>query len=64
MSAQRAWVGDLVRDGDGRRAIITDVRADGTVWVLRPLTGGGPHWETDDPDSLEILARSEARDSW
>lgn len=62
MSAQRAWVGDLVRDGDGRRAIVTNVRAGGTVWVLRPPTGGGPDWETDDLDSLEILARSEARD--
>lgn len=63
MSARRAWVGDLVRDGGGRRAIVTDLRAGGTVWVLRPPTGGGPHWETDDPDSLEILARSEARDT-
>ncbi|MFD9814460.1 hypothetical protein [Streptomyces sp. NPDC059080] len=63
MSARRAWIGDFVRDGDGRRAVVTDVRANGTVWVLRPPTGGGSHWETDAPDSLEILARSEARDS-
>ncbi|MET9059153.1 hypothetical protein ABZX99_15175 [Streptomyces antibioticus] len=62
MSARRAWVGDLVRDGGGRRAIVTDVRAT-CVWVLRPPTGGGPHRETDDPDSLEILTRSEARDT-
>ncbi|MCG7523361.1 hypothetical protein MHW47_02720 [Streptomyces sp. OfavH-34-F] len=64
MSAQHAWVGDLVRDGDGRRSIVTDVHVGRTVWVLRPPTGGGPHWETDDPDSLELLTRSEARDSW
>lgn len=63
MTAARAWVGDLVRDGSGRRAIVTDVRAGGTVWVLRPPTGGGPHWETDDPDPLEILARSGTRDN-
>ncbi|GAA3175878.1 MULTISPECIES: hypothetical protein [Streptomyces] len=63
MSARRAWVGDLVQDDDGQRAIVTDVRANGTVWVLRPPTEGGCHWETDDPDSLEILARSGARDS-
>ncbi|MFI2432093.1 hypothetical protein [Streptomyces sp. NPDC018693] len=65
MSAQRAWVGDLVRDGGGRRAVVTDVRADGTVWVLRPPTGGGSHWETADPDSLDILAPSgTAWDNW
>ncbi|MBP2582247.1 hypothetical protein J3A78_002725 [Streptomyces sp. PvR006] len=39
MTAGRAWVGDLVRDGDGRRAIVTDVRAGGTGWMLRPPTG-------------------------
>ncbi|MFD5191284.1 hypothetical protein ACFWMU_24590 [Streptomyces sp. NPDC058357] len=58
MSAKRAWVGDLVKDGSEQRAIVTDVRAGGTVWVLRPPTGGGPHWDTDDPDSLEVLAPS------
>ncbi|MFE8941687.1 hypothetical protein ACFYNX_29950 [Streptomyces sp. NPDC007872] len=63
MSARRAWVGDLVRDGDGRRAIVTDVRADGTVWVLRPPTGGGPCWEIDDPDSLKVLAPSGGGDN-
>ncbi|CAM5539729.1 hypothetical protein GCM10010230_20300 [Streptomyces narbonensis] len=63
MTAERAWVGDLVRDGTGRRAIVTDVRAGGTVWVLRPPTGGGPNWETDAPDTLEILARAGTRDS-
>ncbi|MFI5831678.1 hypothetical protein ACIA6C_31230 [Streptomyces sp. NPDC051578] len=63
MSARRAWVGDLVRDGDGRRAIVTDVRAGGTVWVLRPPTGGGPCWETDDPDSLNVLAPSGGEDN-
>ncbi|MFF5766738.1 hypothetical protein ACFY8F_29840 [Streptomyces tanashiensis] len=57
MTAKRAWVGDLVRDARGRRAIVTDVRAGGTVWVLRPPTGGGPYWETADPDTLEILDR-------
>ncbi|MEW1615848.1 MULTISPECIES: hypothetical protein [unclassified Streptomyces] len=57
MTAARAWVGDLVRDGCGTRAIVTDVRARGTVWVLRPQVGNGPHWETDDPDTLEIIAR-------
>ncbi|WP_435185708.1 hypothetical protein [Streptomyces sp. bgisy126] len=63
MTAEQAWVGDLVRDGSGRRAIVTDVRAGGAVWVLRPTTGGGPHWETDDPGTLEILVRSGDRDS-
>ncbi|MFJ9817684.1 hypothetical protein ACIRU3_20920 [Streptomyces sp. NPDC101151] len=62
MSARRAWVGDLVRDGGGRRAIVTDVRDSGTVWVLRTPVGGGPYWETDDPDSLEIIAPSGAGD--
>ncbi|MFD2008456.1 hypothetical protein [Streptomyces narbonensis] len=42
---------------------MTDVRAGGTVWVLRPPTGGGPNWETDAPDTLEILARAGTRDS-
>ncbi|MGW3559376.1 hypothetical protein ACWDNT_18710 [Streptomyces sp. NPDC000963] len=63
MTTGQAWVGDLVRDGSGRRAIVTDVRAGGSVWVLRPPTGGGPHWETDDPGTLEILVRSGDRDS-
>lgn len=63
MTVERAWVGDLVRDGSGRRAIVTDVRAGGTVWVLRPPTGGGPHWETDGPNTLEVLARARTRDS-
>ncbi|MYW08733.1 hypothetical protein GT034_10310 [Streptomyces sp. SID2563] len=58
MTAEQAWVGDLVRDGSGRPAIVTDVRAGGTVWVLRPPAGGGPHWETDDPRTLEIRVRS------
>ncbi|MFI8514051.1 hypothetical protein ACIGHB_23275 [Streptomyces sp. NPDC085460] len=62
MSARRPWVGDLVRDGDGRRVIVTDVRDSGTVWVLRTPAGGGPDWETGDPDSLEILDMSGARD--
>ncbi|WP_175411931.1 hypothetical protein [Streptomyces sp. TRM64462] len=64
MSDQRAWVGDVVRDSDGRRAIVTDVRAGGSVWVLRPLAGGGPDWETDDPDSLEVLASSGTWNTW
>lgn len=63
MTARRAWVGDLVRDGNGRRAIVTDVRAGGTVWVLRPPTGGGPYWETGDPDSLQVLAPSGGGDN-
>ncbi|MFB7364713.1 hypothetical protein [Streptomyces hydrogenans] len=63
MSARRAWAGDLVRDGGGRRAIVTYIRAGGTVWVLRPPTGGGTPGETNDPDSLDILARSEATDT-
>lgn len=62
MTAARAWVGDLVRDGCGTRAIVTDVRARGTVWVLRPPVGGGPHWETDDPDTLEIIAHRGVHD--
>ncbi|MFI8258242.1 hypothetical protein [Streptomyces filamentosus] len=57
MTAERAWVGDLVRDAKGRRAIVTDVRAGGTVWVLRPPTGGGPCWETDAPGTLDVLDR-------
>ncbi|MBT2478992.1 hypothetical protein [Streptomyces sp. ISL-94] len=57
---RRAWVGDLVKDEDGREAIVTDVAAD-TVWILRSVdTFLGDQWITTDPDSLLVL-RSRAQ---
>ncbi|MFD3329622.1 hypothetical protein [Streptomyces sp. NPDC058701] len=57
MKGPRAWVGDEVTDPEGRAAIVTDVRAGGTVWVLRPVYGGNSHirWETEQPDPLGIV---------
>ncbi|MER6250723.1 hypothetical protein ABT224_04935 [Streptomyces sp. NPDC001584] len=51
----RAWVGDLVKDEDGRLAIVTDVVA-GAVWILRPADVLlSDQWITTDPDSLSVL---------
>ncbi|MEV8340004.1 hypothetical protein ACFU76_01175 [Streptomyces sp. NPDC057539] len=61
MSRVRAEVGDLVRDGTGRQAIVTDIRQKQT-WVLRRPAGGMAHqWETDDPDSLHVLETRASR---
>ncbi|MDJ0461899.1 hypothetical protein [Streptomyces sp. H27-C3] len=55
MSGARAEVGDLVRDGTGREAIVTDIKQ-GKTWVLRPPAGVMTRqWETEDPDSLHVL---------
>ncbi|NBE49890.1 hypothetical protein [Streptomyces boluensis] len=54
MSRARAEVGDLVEDETGQRAIVTDIRH-AEVWILRPPSGTTPQWETDDPDSLQVL---------
>ncbi|MFJ3516533.1 MULTISPECIES: hypothetical protein [unclassified Streptomyces] len=54
-SSRPAWVGDLVKDEDGRIAIVTDVAA-GAVWILRPVGClFADLWTTTDPDSLFVL---------
>ncbi|WP_329356708.1 hypothetical protein [Streptomyces anulatus] len=61
MSGARAEVGDLVRDGVGQQAIVTDIKQ-GRTWVLRRPAGGMAHqWETDDPDSLQVLETRASR---
>ncbi|MFD4634765.1 hypothetical protein ACFVYR_29055 [Streptomyces sp. NPDC058284] len=61
MNGVRAEVGDLVRDGTGKQAIVTDIKQKRT-WVLRRPAGGMSHqWETDDPDSLHVLETRTAR---
>ncbi|MFE1556122.1 hypothetical protein ACFW6V_14235 [Streptomyces sp. NPDC058734] len=56
MSRPRAWVGDQVLDAHGYNAVVTDVRAGGSVWVLRPAHGGTTHvWETSDPSTLIVI---------
>lgn len=56
----KPWVGDEVYDGaTGRKAIVTDVQG-GSQYILRPHTGGGPHWVAEDPERLKFLGRSEA----
>jgi hypothetical protein len=51
----RAEVGDLVEDAGGHHAIVTDIKHS-TTWVLRPVSGGTTtQWETDDPDSLQVI---------
>ncbi len=61
MSGMRARVGDLVRDGIGQQAIVTDIKQ-GQTWVLRRPAGGMAHqWETDDPDSLHVLETRTSR---
>ncbi|MEV6957474.1 hypothetical protein [Streptomyces sp. NPDC051183] len=59
MSGPLAWVGDQVTDADGRAAIVTDVRASGTVWVLRPVYTGNfaTRWETTKPETLGVVKR-------
>ncbi|MFJ4861447.1 MULTISPECIES: putative ATP-grasp-modified RiPP [unclassified Streptomyces] len=45
----------MVKDEDGRVAIVTDVAA-GAVWVLRPADALlSDQWITTDPDSLSVL---------
>ncbi|MFE7659564.1 hypothetical protein [Streptomyces celluloflavus] len=64
MNAGRPWVGDLVEDDQGRRAIVTDVKEAGTVWVLRPVAGGfTAQWQTTHPDSLEVIRRRGEHDT-
>ncbi|MFJ4972440.1 hypothetical protein [Streptomyces sp. NPDC088755] len=69
MTGQRAEVGDVVEDTQGQRAIVTDIRRDGT-WVLRPRCGPtAAQWETTDPDSLRVVQSRAARfssapDTW
>lgn len=63
MNAGRPWVGDLVEDGEGRRAIVTDVKEAGTVWVLRPVGGFTTQWQTTHPDSLEVIRRRGEHDT-
>ncbi|WP_328763171.1 MULTISPECIES: hypothetical protein [unclassified Streptomyces] len=64
MNAGRPWVGDLVEDEHGRRAIVTDVKEAGTVWVLRPAGGGfTTQWQTTDPDGLEVIRRRGEHDT-
>lgn len=61
MSRVRAEIGDLVRDGTGPQAIVTDIKQ-GRTWVLRRPAGGMSHqWETDDPDSLHVLETRTSR---
>ncbi|MFF3215592.1 hypothetical protein ACFYYB_33805 [Streptomyces sp. NPDC002886] len=57
------WVGDEVTDGDGRAAMVTDVRAGGTVWVLRPVYTGNftTRWETEHPETLGVVKRRSER---
>jgi hypothetical protein len=57
----RAEVGDLVEDGEGHQAIVTDIKH-GETWVLRPPSGGTTtQWETDDPSSLHVLETRASR---
>ncbi|MEU7601747.1 hypothetical protein [Streptomyces sp. NPDC041003] len=54
-SRRWAWVGDLVEDGNGLKAIVTDVTA-GAVWTLRaPDAFLADQWTATDPDSLSVL---------
>ncbi|MGW6054821.1 hypothetical protein [Streptomyces sp. NPDC055189] len=54
MSRVREEIGDLVQDGTGQQAIMTDVKQ-GRTGVLRRPSGGTAHqWETDAPDSLHV----------
>ncbi|MFD4767550.1 hypothetical protein [Streptomyces niveus] len=69
MTGKRAEVGDVVDDVADQRAIVTDIRRDGT-WVLRPRCGPTTaQWETADPDSLRVVQSRAARfssepDTW
>lgn len=61
MTRERAEVGDLVQDEQGRRAIVTDIKQ-GSTWVLRPPSGGmTAQWETEDPGSLQVLETRASR---
>ncbi|MFF9508119.1 hypothetical protein ACF1BU_19535 [Streptomyces sp. NPDC014724] len=61
MSRVGAEIGDLVRDGTGQQAIVTDIKQ-GRTWVLRRPSGGTAYqWETDDPDSLHVLETRASR---
>lgn len=60
MTRARAEVGDLVQDAAGRHVIVTDIKQ-GTVWVLRPVSGTTTQWETDDPDTLHVIETRAAR---
>ncbi|WP_405815582.1 hypothetical protein OG241_13680 [Streptomyces sp. NBC_01390] len=53
MTDGKAWIGDEVYDEDaGRTGIITDVRSG--VYILRPVSGGGAEWTSDNSDRLTI----------
>ncbi|MFJ4337910.1 hypothetical protein [Streptomyces sp. NPDC088915] len=58
MKDGKPWVGDQVRDeATGRKAIVTDVR-EGSVYILRPVAGGGAFWEAEDPGRLTVTEPS------
>ncbi|MFD5103966.1 hypothetical protein [Streptomyces cinereoruber] len=51
-------MGDQVRDeATGRKAIVTDIRK-GSIYILRPVAGGGAFWEAEDPDRLIVTEPS------
>ncbi|MFJ4869603.1 hypothetical protein [Streptomyces sp. NPDC088757] len=51
-------MGDQVHDeATGRKAIVTDVRK-GSVYILRPVAGGGAFWEIEDPGRLTVTKPS------
>lgn len=61
MIRERPEAGDLVEDETGQRAIVTDIRR-AEIWVLRPPSNvARTQWETDDPDSLQVLEARTAR---
>ncbi|MCX4734962.1 hypothetical protein [Streptomyces sp. NBC_01363] len=69
MTGTQAEVGDIVEDGEGRQAIVTDIRQNVT-WILRPRWGPTTaQWETTRPGSLRIVETrashlSSERGSW